>query len=78
MSTRASGPRPATQRKSQGRTRGECGHLPLGMHLVGSLPLWSAEETFRTVSEVAGMRLRRIPDGETGPRSDWIVWQYPV
>lgn len=78
MSTRASGPRPTAQRKSQSRARGERGHLPLGMHLVGSLPLWSAEETFRTVSEVAGTRLRRIPDGETGPRSDWIVWQYPV
>ena len=25
-----------------------------------------------------GDRLRRIPDGETGPRSDWIVWQLPV
>ncbi len=25
-----------------------------------------------------GDRLDRIPDGETGPRSDWIVWQYPV
>ena len=25
-----------------------------------------------------GDRLRRIPDGETGPRADWIVWQYPV
>ena len=22
-------------------------------------------------------RLRRIPDGETGERSDWIAWQYP-
>ncbi len=25
-----------------------------------------------------GDRLHHIPDGETGPRADWIVWQYPV
>ena len=25
-----------------------------------------------------GTALRRLPDGETGPRADWIVWQYPV
>jgi ubiquinone/menaquinone biosynthesis C-methylase UbiE len=54
------------------------GYLPLGAHLVGSVPLGSAEEVFRTVSEGLGDRLRRIPDGETGPRADWIVWQYPV
>ncbi|MDR0359413.1 MAG: class I SAM-dependent methyltransferase [bacterium] len=51
---------------------------PRGVHLVGSLPLTSAEEVFRTAAEGLGDRLRRIPDGETGPRADWIVWQYPV
>jgi hypothetical protein len=30
------------------------------------------------VADELGDRVRRIPDGETGPRSDWIVWQYPV
>ncbi|MBO0681797.1 MAG: class I SAM-dependent methyltransferase [Candidatus Dormibacteraeota bacterium] len=54
------------------------GALPHGVHLVGSVPLGSAEEVFRTVVGALGDRLRRIPDGETGPRSDWIVWQYPV
>ena len=54
------------------------GYLPLGVHLVGSVPLRSAEEVFRTLSLELGTRLRRIPDGETGPRADWIVWQYPV
>lgn len=49
-----------------------------GVHLVGSVPLGSAEEVFRRASESLGDRLRRIPDGETGPRSDWILWQYPV
>ena len=48
------------------------------MHLVGSVPLGGAEEVFRRVAGVLGDRLRRIPDGETGPRSDWIGWQYPV
>ncbi|PYN61520.1 MAG: hypothetical protein DMD90_22950 [Candidatus Rokuibacteriota bacterium] len=49
-----------------------------GVHLVGSVPLASAEVVFRTVAGEIGDRLRRIPDGETGPRSDWIVWQLPV
>jgi SAM-dependent methyltransferase len=52
--------------------------LALGVHLVGSVPLESAEVVFRTVGAEIGDRLRRIPDGETGPRSDWIVWQLPV
>ena len=51
---------------------------PAGVHLVGSVPLQNAEEVFRRTSAVLGDRLRRIPDGETGPRSDWILWQYPV
>ena len=49
-----------------------------GAHLVGSVPLASAEVVFQTVGAEIGDRLRRIPDGETGPRSDWIVWQLPV
>ena len=52
--------------------------LPEGVHLVGSVPLASSEEVFRAVAARLGDRLRRVPDGETGPRSDWIVWQYPV
>jgi SAM-dependent methyltransferase len=53
-------------------------YVPLGVHLVGSVPLTSAEEVFRTLSQELGDRVRRLPDGETGPRADWIVWQYPV
>jgi SAM-dependent methyltransferase len=53
-------------------------YVPLGAHLVGSVPLGSADEVFRTLSTELGDRLRRLPDGETGPRADWIVWQYPV
>lgn len=53
-------------------------YVPVGVHLVGSVPLGSAEEVFRTVATSVGDRLSRMPDGETGPRSDWILWQYPV
>ena len=54
------------------------GYVPLGAHLVGSVPLRSTEEVFRLLSDRIGDRVRRLPDGETGPRADWIVWQYPV
>jgi hypothetical protein len=43
--------------------------------LVGSFALPSAEAVFRTVSDVLGDRVGRIPDGETGDRSQWIRWQ---
>ncbi|HEV2581816.1 MAG TPA: hypothetical protein VGT44_13260, partial [Ktedonobacteraceae bacterium] len=54
------------------------GTLPKGVHLVGSIPLSSAEDVFRTTSSMLGGRLRRVPDGETGIRSGWIGWQYPL
>jgi ubiquinone/menaquinone biosynthesis C-methylase UbiE len=53
-------------------------YVPFGAHLVGSVPLSSTDEVFRLLSERLGDRVRRLPDGETGPRADWIVWQYPV
>ncbi len=48
------------------------------VHLVGSVPLADAREVFATVSEALGPRLKRIPDGETGDRSDWITWLEPA
>src|SRR5947207_6836066 len=42
------------------------------VHFVGSIPLPDAESVFRTLSEVAGPHLRRLPDGETGIRKTWI------
>ena len=48
------------------------------VHLVGSVPLRNAREVFATVSGVLGPRLKRIPDGETGERSDWITWLEPA
>lgn len=46
--------------------------------LLGSVPLANEEEVFRTTSEILGDRLRRVPDGETGMRSNWIGWQADV
>ena len=51
---------------------------PVGAHLVGSVPLGRVDEVFRRTAAALGDRLRRLPDGEPGPRSDWILWQYPV
>jgi len=48
------------------------------VHLVGSVPLRNAREVFTTVSGMLGRRLKRIPDGETGERSDWITWLEPA
>jgi hypothetical protein len=43
--------------------------------LVGSVPLSSAEEVLEAVAVELGDFVKRIPDGETGPRSLWIVCQ---
>lgn len=51
---------------------------PRNIHLVGSVPLASAGEVFTTVSAALGPRLLRIPDGETGERSDWIAHLEPI
>jgi hypothetical protein len=47
--------------------------MPRQVHLVGSIPLADARTVFETASAALGTRLRRIPDGETGKRSDWIA-----
>src|SRR5262249_40524363 len=47
------------------------GQQPI-VHFVGSIPLPDAETVFRTLSEVAGPHLRRLPHGETGIRKTWI------
>ncbi len=46
-----------------------------GAHLVGSLAAPSAGDAFRETSSILGHHLRRLTDGETGPRSQWIWWQ---
>jgi SAM-dependent methyltransferase len=77
MQTKQAGAPVATLPLDDAPDRAE-GYVPVGIHLVGSVPLGSAEEVFREVAEEVGDRLRRMPDGETGPRADWILWQYPV
>jgi hypothetical protein len=52
--------------------------LPDKVHLVGSVNLESAADVFRICGKTLGRRLRRIPDGEPGPRRMWIAWQYPM
>jgi hypothetical protein len=52
--------------------------LPDKVHLVGSVNLDTAADVFRTCGKVLGRRLRRIPDGELGPRRMWMGWQYPM
>jgi hypothetical protein len=41
--------------------------------LVGSVGLKDSEEVFRTVGPLLGSRMRRVPDGETGPRTSWVA-----
>jgi hypothetical protein len=51
---------------------------PRGVHLVGSVPLPTAEEVFRTTCEVLGNYVRRLPDGETGERRHFAGYQRTV
>ena len=50
----------------------------MNVHLVGSIGLDTVDEVFRTVGELLGPYLRRVPDGEVGGRKLWISWQYPL
>ena len=44
-------------------------------HLIGSVPLATTEEVFRTLAASLGDLLSRVPDGETGERRRWVWWQ---
>jgi hypothetical protein len=51
---------------------------PREVLLLGSVAMDSAEAVMRTAATALGTRLKRIPDGETGPaRSLWIQCQTP-
>jgi hypothetical protein len=52
--------------------------MPRDVHLVGSVPGTGAADVFERVGAALGTRLKRIPDGETGARQDWISWLEPV
>ncbi len=44
------------------------------VYLVGSVPMANAEAVFAAVGGALGSSIKRIPDGETGERLDWITW----
>ncbi|MEQ8701696.1 MAG: hypothetical protein RLT05_34690 [Bauldia litoralis] len=46
--------------------------------LCGSIPLADTDAVLDTVSDTLGHDLARVPDGETGARTNWIAWQGPV
>jgi hypothetical protein len=46
-----------------------------GAHLTGSVNLPDTETVFRDAIGTLGGRLRRLPDGETGDRFHWIIFQ---
>ncbi|MGW5388301.1 hypothetical protein [Nocardia sp. NPDC003963] len=48
-----------------------------GVHLCGSVPLSDAAAVFAQVATRLGGHITRIPDGETGERDNWVVWQLP-
>ena len=48
------------------------------MLLVGSVPLDLPASVFDAVGTKLGSLVKRVPDGETGARKDWIVWQAEV
>ena len=48
------------------------------VHFVGSIGLEDSETVFRSIANSVGSNAKRYPDGETGVRHMWIVWQLPV
>ena len=49
--------------------------LARGAHLVGGLAAPTATDAMTMTTSVLGRHLRRLTDGETGERSQWIWWQ---
>ncbi|HZO37007.1 MAG TPA: hypothetical protein VFB41_09045 [Solirubrobacteraceae bacterium] len=51
--------------------------VPIGVHLNGSVNLPDAEAVFETTADLYGTSLKRMPDGETGPRQGWVLAMLP-
>ena len=49
-----------------------------GIHIVGSVPMNNASEVFETLARKLGPALQSLPDGETGPRLNWLPWLEPI
>ncbi|KAF2172512.1 hypothetical protein M409DRAFT_63175 [Zasmidium cellare ATCC 36951] len=47
-----------------------------GVHLIGSIQAPDAESAMRRVCTGLPGRLKRVPDGETGSRNYFTLWQY--
>jgi len=52
--------------------------LKSSVHLVGSIPLGSSEAVFDLIGRYLKSSCKRVPDGETGDRRNWIGWQYNI
>ena len=66
-------------RHPKSQERGELSaSLPNQVHLVGSIGLDTVPEVFQTAGHLLGRRLKRVPDGEPGPRRLWVSFQYPL
>jgi len=52
--------------------------MPHDLYLVGSVPMANSEQAMEAVGTALGSRIKRIPDGETGERGDWITSLEPV
>lgn len=50
---------------------------PTGVHFNGSVNLASTEAVLREIASRVPAGVRRIPDGETGDRGNWILFQLP-
>ena len=48
------------------------------VHLIGSVPMADARAVFETVGAALGPLVRWFPDGETGPRIDWVMSFRPL
>jgi hypothetical protein len=48
------------------------------VHLVESIPLTDTNDVLTNVSNILGSHIKRLPDGETGERSNWAAWQLPL
>ncbi|KAL4921314.1 hypothetical protein BDW62DRAFT_208327 [Aspergillus aurantiobrunneus] len=46
-----------------------------GVHFVGSIPLSTTDEVLTTLCQALPNQVATIPDGETGPRANYIVWE---
>ena len=50
-------------------------HIPCHVLLVGSIPLSLAKNVFQELVKTLPNRLLCMPDGETGKRSQYVMWQ---